>query len=126
MQRERSSATTASTNDNGVRGQRAIAQINTLELLEALGCSVAVPWRARNGNVRVGPGGASHGAALDSTIAARGAELLALIAVGVHARVGVTFALRWSRRPADVRVTQVYCDAVPLGMYCERNVPMAA
>ena len=98
-------------------GQRADVQLNTLDALEA-----AVDndrrhyWQVRNGYV-IAPARGAALPALAGVIAARRAELMGLIKIGVHAGVGVTFASRWKAPPAPLTVTQTYCSALSLGAY---------
>lgn len=110
------------------------AQLDCLSsLADAVGDSAAcTPWVVRAGYI-LGSSrdGAAAAAALDvanARVFARGsasrAALRALVRVGVQEDTGVTFASRWARADAALRVTQVYAAALSLGGYkTPRDVP---
>lgn len=103
---------------DGLLGQRADRQVNTLDGVEAaVRTKERGLWSVRNGYLCPAPSKVDQ---LSEVIGAGSHrdDLLALLKIGLHADVGVTFARGASlyEPPArPVTVSQAYCSAMPIG-----------
>ena len=99
-------------------GQQRDTQINTLsDLEEMMDNDTLRYWTVSNGYITAARGAPGLKAMRDAMALVDHSKLRDVIRVGVQENVGVTFSGRWSVPAQDIRVTQVMCSALSLGMY---------